>query len=287
MIQFYPKYKQFKDLVDAKDYENAVRSGLDYLRFVADEYIRLEVYAYQECDGDDFLTYEVEKELALVLRDEATPLESVAMAQKEMAEIEKMEAYDDCCLCFFDHIREAINFRLADADTYLADLDKQIKHHTYEYKRLVNDEYFDQLSSVFRFEELGKLLIKKIEYLRSHGRENEVSGIMEEYKFVPDICSFKINELLGKGLEDEAVKEIDKTIAAYGDDGYNATESWHLQKVAILEKQNDKAGLIEEYRRLFRQHLVDKRTYFEKLKELVAKEEWDEFVVKLFGAIVR
>ena len=28
---------------------------------------------------------------------------------------------------------------LADADTYLADLDKQIKHHTYEYKRLVND----------------------------------------------------------------------------------------------------------------------------------------------------
>ena len=64
MIQFYPKYKQFKDLVDAKDYENAVRSGLDYLRFVADEYIRLEVYAYQECDGDDFLTYEVEKEMA-------------------------------------------------------------------------------------------------------------------------------------------------------------------------------------------------------------------------------
>lgn len=83
MMQFCPRYKQFKALVDAKDYENAVRSGLDYLRFVADEYIRLE-----------------------------------------------------------------------DADTYLADLDKQIKHHTYEYKRLVNDEYFDQLNSMFRFEEL-------------------------------------------------------------------------------------------------------------------------------------
>jgi len=27
MIQFYPKYKQFKALVDAKDYENVVRSG--------------------------------------------------------------------------------------------------------------------------------------------------------------------------------------------------------------------------------------------------------------------
>ena len=32
MIQFYPKYKQFKAWVDAKDYENAVRNGLDYQR---------------------------------------------------------------------------------------------------------------------------------------------------------------------------------------------------------------------------------------------------------------
>lgn len=31
--------------------------------------------------------------------------------------------------------------------------------------------------------------------------------------------------------------------------------------------------------------MVDKRPYFEKLKELVAKEDWDEFVVKLFGDI--
>ncbi len=230
----------------------------------------------------DFFTYQVEKELAQVLRDEATPIESVATAQKEMAEIEKMEAYDDYCLCFFDHIREAINFRLADADTYLADLDRQIKHHTHEYKRLVNDENFDQLSSLFRFEELGKLLIKKIEYLWTHDRENEEGAILEEYKYVPDVCSFKINELLEKGLENDALKEIDKTIAVYGDDGYNTTEPWHLQKIEILEKRNDKASVIEEYRRLFRQFLVDKRPYFEKLKELVAKEDWDEFAVKLF-----
>ena len=272
-------------MVNAKEYEKAVRSGLDFLRFVANEYIRLEVYNHQECDGDDFFTYQVEKELAQVLRDKATPIEAIAVAQKEMAEIEKMEAYDDCCLCFFDHIREAINFRLADANTYLADLDKQIKHHTYEYKRLVDDGNFDQLSSLFRFEELGKLLIKKIEYLKSHGRENEVDAVMEEYKYVPDVCSCKINEFLEKGLEDEALKEIDKTIAVYGDDGYNSTEPWHLQKVAVLEKRQDKAGLIEEYRRLFRQFLVDKRTYFEKVKKLVSKEDWDEFVVKLFEDI--
>ena len=187
MIQFYPRYKQFKALLDAKDYGKTVRCVLDYLRFVADEYIRLEVYAYQECDGDDFLTYEVAKELVQVLRNEATPIESVAMAQKEMAEIEKMEAYDDCCLCFFDNIREDINFRLADADTYLADLDKQIKHHTYEYKRLVNNEFFDQLSSVFRFEELGKLLIKKIEYL-SYAKLKSYGYIVDDIKGMYTCC---------------------------------------------------------------------------------------------------
>ena len=87
MIQSYTKYKQFHSLVVAKENENAVRSGLDFLRFVAEEYIRLEVYNNQECDGDDFFTYRVEEELAQVLRDENTPIESVAMAQKKMAEI--------------------------------------------------------------------------------------------------------------------------------------------------------------------------------------------------------
>ena len=122
-----------------------------------------------------------------MLRDEATPIESVATAQKEMAEIEKMEAYDDYCLCFFDHVREAINFRLADADTYLADLDKQIKHHTYEYKRLVNNEYFDQLNSVFRFEELGKLLIKKIEY-QSYAKLKSYGYIVDDIKGMYTCC---------------------------------------------------------------------------------------------------
>ena len=96
MIQSYSKYKQFHASVLAKDNGKAVRQGLDFLRFVAEEYIRLEVYNNQECDGDDFFTYQVEKELAQVLRDEETPLGAVAIAQKEMGEIEKMEAYDDC-----------------------------------------------------------------------------------------------------------------------------------------------------------------------------------------------
>ena len=47
----------------AKENEKAVRSGLNFLRYVTKEYIRLEVYNNQECDGDDFFTYQVEKEL--------------------------------------------------------------------------------------------------------------------------------------------------------------------------------------------------------------------------------
>lgn len=285
MIQSYSKYKQFHALVVAKENEKAVRSGLDFLRFVAEEYTRLEVYNNQECDGDDFFTYQVEKELAEVLRDDATLLDSVAIAQKEMAEIEKMEAYDDCCLCFFDHIREAINYRLADADTYLADLDKQIAAHGRDYKRLVESGDFITMGSLYRFEELGKLLVKKIEYLQSHDRQEEMEAVMEEYKYVSDVCSFKINGLIERGLYEEALEEIDKSIAVYGDDGYNTTQPWHLQKIGILEKRNDKVGIIEEYRRLFRQFLVDKRLYFEKLKALVDEDDWDEFVVKLFGDI--
>lgn len=90
MIQFYSKYKQFKALVDAKDYENVVRS---------ERHTMIAVFA-----------------------------------------------------------SSTISVRLSTSDWWMLILisliDKQIKHHTYEYKRLVNDEYFDQLNSMFRFEEL-------------------------------------------------------------------------------------------------------------------------------------
>lgn len=74
MIQSFSKYKQFKSLVDVKENDMAVRQGLDFLRFVAEEYSRLEVYNYQDFDGDDFFTNDVEKMLAEVLRDENTSL---------------------------------------------------------------------------------------------------------------------------------------------------------------------------------------------------------------------
>ena len=48
----------------------------------------------------------------------------------------------------------------------------------------------------------------------------------------------------------------------------NTTEPWHLQKIEILERRNDKANVIEEYRRLFRQFLVDKRPYLREIERV-------------------
>lgn len=118
MIQSFSKYKQFKSLVDVKETDMAVRQELDFLRFVAEEYRRLEVYNYQDFDGDDFFTNDVEKMLAEVLRDENTSLESVGIVRNELQMIEKMEAYDNYCLCFFDHVHEAIKYRLDDTESY-------------------------------------------------------------------------------------------------------------------------------------------------------------------------
>lgn len=285
MIQSFSKYKQFKSLVDVKENDMAVRQGLDFLRFVAEEYSRLEVYNYQDFDGDDFFTNDVEKMLAEVLRDENTSLESVGIARNELQMIEKMEAYDNYCLCFFDHVHEAIKYRLDDTESYLEELDKQINHHSWKYKRDIEDKSFSFMSSLSRYEELGKLLVKKIEYLRKHHRQEDAEIVMKEYEYVPSICSFKIDELLQQGLEDEALKEIDKSIAVYGDDSYNTTARWHEQKISILEKRHDKSGVIEEYRRLFRQFLNEKRPCYEKLKSLVPTDVWNDFAMKLFDDI--
>lgn len=74
MIQSYTKYKQFKSLVDAKDNGKAVRSGLDFLHFVAEEYSRLEVYnnQYTEHVIDDLrkhLSYAKSKSYGYIVDD--------------------------------------------------------------------------------------------------------------------------------------------------------------------------------------------------------------------------
>lgn len=56
-------------------------------------------------------------------------------------------------------------------------------------------------------------------------------------------------------------------------------------KIGILERRNDRDGVIDEYRRLFRQFLSDKETYYMKLKELVPKDEWKDFSTTLFSDI--
>ena len=56
-------------------------------------------------------------------------------------------------------------------------------------------------------------------------------------------------------------------------------------KISLLEKRQGRAGIIQEYRQLFRQFLTEKRPYFEKLKSLVPAAEWDDFIVALFQDI--
>lgn len=46
IINSYSRYKEFKALIDGGDYVAAVRSGLDFLRFVGEEYIRKEVFMH-------------------------------------------------------------------------------------------------------------------------------------------------------------------------------------------------------------------------------------------------
>lgn len=281
----YTEYRHIHSLIKANEYEKAIRKSLDFLRSVAEKYMRLELYNDQEYDGDDFFTHSVEELLARTLRDDNVPVKIVYEAEDEMMDIEGMEAYCEYYLCSFEHVHEAVSYRLADENTYIAELDKQIARYARDYKRNIERDDFSDSLFLYQYEVLGKLLGKKIEYLKECDRGEECKNIFEEYKYVPAICSLKINELIEKELDDEALMEIDKSINAYGDDDYSNTKEWHLQKIGILKKRHDKKGIIDEYRKLFRQFLSEKRTYFEKLKELVPKNVWNEFVIRLFEDI--
>lgn len=285
MYSYYERYNQVSQLVEAAEYLQAIQESLDFLQTLAKDYIRLEIYNHQQYDGDDFYSHDVEKLLASVLRSAQTPVESVHYARQKLAEIKQMEAYQEYYLCTFEHVHEAIQYRLADAETYLAELDKQLSRHAHEYQYQMKQSNWEQSLTLYGFEELGKLLVKKIEYLKSHDRADAVAAVFKEYPYVPALHTYKINQLIEQGYDEEALAAIEEAIRPYGDDGYNSTREWHLQKITLLEKRNDRQGIIEEYRRLFRQFLNEKRPFYEKLKSLVPAEEWDGFVVKLFEDI--
>lgn len=285
IINSLPRYKMFRELIDGGDYVAAVRSGLDFSRFVGEEYIRKEVFMRQKYDGDDFFTREVEELLANVLRNQKTPLECVELAKKEIAEIERMEAYDDYCLSFFDNVHEAIQFRLADAEEYLAVIDKQIAMHASEYKQDVDSGMFEYMSVLAKYDALDDLLSKKMDYLYSVGKDEEVMRIVKEYMYMPSVAAAWVNGLMQQGRDDEAIAAIDEVLKVYRVDGYTVTSQLHLKKALLLERKGDMKGVAEEYRSVFRQHLSNKLMCMERIKAIVPQEDWDEFAVKMFGDI--
>ena len=272
-------------MVTTGDNVTAVRKGLDFLRFVGREYERKQVYDHFEWDGDDFYTRDAEEMLANVLRNEKTLKECVEMARKEVVEIEAMEAYDDYCLAFFDNVHEAIDFRLASAERYIEEMDKQIERHSKEYKKDLEEGSFEYLCALHKYDALDDLLQKKMDYLRSMGDEKGIERIVEEYLYMPSVSAYLVNRLMNDGKDEEALAAIDKVLKVFRVDRFMGSAQLHLKKALLLERKGDMKGVAEEYRRVFRQHLSNKRLYFDRMKEIVPKEEWDNFVVKAFEDI--
>lgn len=285
IINAYPRFKEFNDLAMAGDNVAAVCKGLDFLRFVGREYERKQVYDHSEWDGDDFYTREAEEMLANVLRNDRTPKECVETAQKEIAEIEAMEAYDDYCLTFFDNVHEAMDFRLASAERYIEEMDKQIERHSKEYKKDLEGGSFEYLCALHKYDALDDLLQKKIDYLRSMGDEKGIERVVEEYLYMPSVSAHLVNGLMNDGKDEEALAAIDKILMVFRVDRFMGSAQLHLNKALLLERKGDMKGVAEEYRRVFRQHLSNKRLYFDRMKEIVPLEEWDDFVVESFEDI--
>ena len=285
IINAYPQFKEFNDLAIAGDNVAAVRKGLDFLRFVGKEYERKQVYDHSEWDGDDFYTREAEEMLANVLRNDRTPKECVETAQKEIVEIEAMEAYDDYCLAFFDNVHEAIDFRLASAERYIEEMDKQIERHSKEYKKDLEGGGFEYLCALHKYDALDDLLQKKIDYQRSMGDEKGIERVVEEYLYMPSVSAHLVNGLMNDDKDEEALAAIDKILMVFRIDRFMGSAQLHLKKALLLERKGDMKGVAEEYRRVFRQHLSNKRLYFDRMKEIVPLEEWDDFVVKAFEDI--
>ena len=186
MIDYMMELIQFRELAVLKDDVQVVKKGLDFLRYIGDEYMRLEVYNDQYYDGEDFGLQEVRKGLAATLRHEELPIDVVRHVRDEIARIRKMEAYAGYGLLSFDDVDEALSYRLDDPDTYLAGLDKMIRWMGRDYLEMMEGK---ESMSLYIPKELGQYLLKKVDYLRMHGRDEEADKVIRDFCHVPDIRS--------------------------------------------------------------------------------------------------
>ena len=108
--------------------------------------------------------------------------------------------------------------------------------------------------------------------------EQKANETIRQYLYLTEIREMEVEKLIVRCQYDEAIRLLDEGIEIAKEDIYSGTDSkWLEIKLKICETTNRTSEVVDTCRLLFVTGR-DKLTYYNKLKTLIPKEQWKNFL---------
>lgn len=128
---------------------------------------------------------------------------------------------------------------------------------------------------------LYRFVLDKIELLRKIKRDAEAEQVINDYLYMPEIRSLKVDEAVSAKRYDEAIRLLNDGIAIAQKEECKGTErEWMERLLDIYERQKDIPLQVAMCRQLFI-HERGSVQYYKKLRQLIPSDDWKEYLGKL------
>lgn len=136
----------------------------------------------------------------------------------------------------------------------------------------------------------GEWICRKVDFIRSLGLDKEALSVIKENIRYPEVCLKYYNELIAGQLWDEALTLLDNAHKLKKENNdrwfsYSVNPDWLSMKQNLLMEHGSKEAQITNLCQLFHESYDDKkRECYNKLKEMVAEEDWKKFYTDLLSS---
>ena len=126
--------------------------------------------------------------------------------------------------------------------------------------------------------DLYQLVLRKVNLLLEQNEEQKANETIRQYLYLTEIREMEVEKLIVRCQYDEAIRLLNEGIEIAEEEIYPGTDSkWLEIKLKIYETTNRTSEVIDTCRLLFVTGR-DKLTYYNKLKTLIPKEQWKNFL---------
>lgn len=178
---------------------------------------------------------------------------------QELRKIAEISVYRDYDLYDVDELMMQINLSIQPTEKALELIDGLLKTR--------KDAY-----------DLYQLVFRKVNLLLELHEEQKANDTIRQYLYLPEVRNMEVKKLIAGSRYDEAIRLLDEGIEIAEKEMHpGIVNEWLEMKLEVYERAHRTSEAIDMCRQLFVTG-SDKLVYYNKLKALIPKEQWKDFL---------